>query len=139
MNIPKGLNKVNLLINEVHFMGSTTRDHIPKSLNYNLEKYYRLQVCILCFDQAENLICSRCISEPQVSTILSLQKMKFIEREYNNLENLCRACSKLALQSMPEIPCENIECNVFYSKIVAKDKVAQINPKLQQVIDALNK
>mmetsp|Transcript_31945 Transcript_31945/g.28955 ORF Transcript_31945/g.28955 Transcript_31945/m.28955 type:complete len:121 (+) Transcript_31945:2-364(+) len=49
-NIPKGLNKSNLLINDTHMMGSTTRDHVPKSFNYNLEKYYRVQVCILCFD-----------------------------------------------------------------------------------------
>ncbi len=83
MNIPKGLNKSNLLINEVHFMGSTTRDHIPKSLNYNLEKYYKLQVCILCFDQAENTICQRCLSDPQICKIMSLEKIKLIERDYD--------------------------------------------------------
>jgi hypothetical protein len=36
-----------------------------------------------------------------------------------------------------EVPCENIECNVYYGKIVAKDKVLQIVPKLRQVIQAL--
>jgi len=65
--------------------------------------------------------------------------MKFIEREYNNLEGLCRACSKCVMNGVPEVPCENVACNVFYSKIVAKDKVYQINKKLQQVVDALNK
>lgn len=108
-------------------------------MNWNLEKYYRLQVCILCFDQAENMVCTRCLSDPITCEIIARYKMQLFEREYNTFEAICKDCAGCSLQHLGEVPCENMRCNFYYSKIVARDKVSQITPKLKQVIDALNK
>jgi len=64
--------------------------------------------------------------------------MKLNEREHQALENICRACCSFSLQGVKVVPCENLECTVYYSKIVALDKVKQINAKLQEVINVIS-
>jgi len=137
-NIPKGLSKTNLLVNQIHFMGSTTNTNVPKALNYNLEKFFTLQICILCFEQAEDLICQRCINNPSVTQIMCLQKIRYIEKEANTLEKACKACTGLTMFRTGEVICQNFDCNVYYPKITIKDKIKNINSKLKYVVDSLN-
>ena len=41
------------------------------------------------------------------------------------------------MQGMRTVPCDNIQCSVFYNKIVAKDKIEQINKKLEKAIESI--
>jgi len=127
---------------------------MPKSLNFNLEKYYKFQVCILCYSQTDHTvreilglylklifvkICDRCRGEAETSQIIGFQKMKFHGKEKTTLESVCRACSGYVMIGMQQVPCVNIECPIFYNKVVAGDKISQLNAKLQLVIDSLNR
>ena len=66
--------------------------------------------------------------------MLAESKIKFLDREYNNLEKICKGCANFNLSGIIEMPCEFLDCNVFYSKMVAKDKLAQIKPSLQKIV-----
>ena len=69
---------------------------------------------------------------------MCLQKAKFVEKEYNQMEKTCKACTNLTMSNTGEVMCKNYDCSVFYPKLTAKDKIEMINSKLQYVVNILN-
>ena len=55
-------------------------------------------------------------------------------KDYNDLEDLCRSCAGVSLDGFAEVPCTMMDCPIFYNKRLAKDCVQQLVPALQDAI-----
>ena len=81
-----------------------------------LESYMKSSTCLVCGDKLEDelAICSRCISDVDVTTLVLQTRLDKAEKKAVNVDQVCRSCAGLAWGE--EVRCDSKDCPVFYTR-----------------------
>ncbi|KAG1119475.1 hypothetical protein G6F42_012967 [Rhizopus arrhizus] len=121
-------------------------EHQAKNLT-RIDQYYSSSHCIVCRQIADQAICDQCKQETSntVFTLLSRQQMS--QNRFRKILQACQNCSSLSpLNAMTvveqeeqyaDIPCDSLDCPVFYKRLKAKEDV-RVTSSYDILIDTLN-
>lgn len=88
-----------------------------------LESYMKSQSCIICARKLTELdikaqqeqMCSRCISQPQISLLKLRSRLSYVEKRSSDTRRICQSCIGCAWGD--EVRCDSQDCPVFYSRV----------------------
>ncbi|KRX00969.1 Ribonuclease H-like domain [Pseudocohnilembus persalinus] len=135
-NMPKGMTKANLnRHNEQNIM--STKRKAMKIQNYSLNKYFKVNVCLICFNSSEIQICGNCLQNPATSLYLLQKKIQNIYKTKEDLEKICKNCASMENYEIEEVPCEEYNCDFLYLKHRQKEIVINVLPLLKKFVQVI--
>ncbi|KAL4478783.1 hypothetical protein ABPG73_001998 [Tetrahymena malaccensis] len=136
-NMPKGKIKVNLLKNHQFIQQKQSKIQDLRN-QLHIENYYRLEVCIICYERCTEDICNQCLSNiPTLSYLLS-HKQQIIYSQYQEIERKCKNCSSLENKEIEEVPCVEYNCPYLYVKKYSKDNLHYLSKIISKYLDIIN-
>ncbi|EAR97516.2 DNA polymerase type-B family protein (macronuclear) [Tetrahymena thermophila SB210] len=136
-NMPKGKIKVNFLKNHQFIQQRQSKTQDLRS-QLHIENYYRLEVCIICYERCSEDICNSCLSDiPTLSYLLS-HKQQIIHSQYQEIERKCKNCSSLENKEIEEVPCVEYNCPYLYAKKYSKDNLDYLSKIISKYLNIIN-
>ncbi|CAG9858268.1 unnamed protein product [Phyllotreta striolata] len=78
-----------------------------------ISQYFSTSCCVSCEEQTQTGICQNCVSKPQETVYVLMEKLRMWEMSYHNIIKICQTCTS----SVNEVKCISLDCPVYYKRI----------------------
>lgn len=94
-----------------------------------IKQFFGTIVCAVCGDQTQKDICTNCIEKPYQAITILHEKIRWLERTYDELNTICQSC--IGCLDKPE--CESLDCPVLYRLAQSRRDLVKV-PYLNQIV-----
>lgn len=91
----------------------------PKS---TICQFFNTTICNVCNEQSTNEICSYCMAQPTRTILALYEKIRWLERTYQQLNEVCYSC--VGRRDDPK--CTSLDCPILYRVHDARKNLAQV-------------
>ncbi|KYM99710.1 DNA polymerase zeta catalytic subunit [Cyphomyrmex costatus] len=92
----------------------------PKS---TILQFFSSTSCITCGEQTNKEICPDCLLQPNRTVLVLLEKIKQLERNYQQITTICHSC----IRRLGDVECVSLDCPVLYRMAQARKELAQVS------------
>ncbi|RLU15029.1 hypothetical protein DMN91_012916 [Ooceraea biroi] len=89
----------------------------------SIRQFFSSAACITCGEQTNKDVCPECHLQPDRTILVLLEKIKQLERNYQQITAICHSC----IGRSGEIECASLDCPVLYRMAQARKDLEQVS------------
>lgn len=120
--------------------------HQAKNLT-RIDQYYASSHCILCRKLCDHSLCEPCRQKVGQTIFSLISRQQLTQQRFRKILQICQDCSSLSpldamsvvsnTELIADIPCDSLDCPVFYERLKAKQDVS-VASSYNSLIDGLS-
>ncbi|TGZ37682.1 DNA polymerase zeta catalytic subunit [Temnothorax longispinosus] len=113
-----------LIPNSVYYITKVIIPPLNRCFNlFGIDVNVCSTACITCGEQTNKEICPDCLLQPSRTVLILLEKVKQLERNYQQIAAICHSC----IGQLGGIECVSLDCPVLYRLAQARKELGQVS------------